>query len=186
MLYHWFFFSLFVFRLKWPCLLKIRCELIFQYFETWAWLVNDFLFPLHCIFSSILLHYKERSNHYCKEEWSRVEMKMAKKGVCNWVKVAWCYKFNLIDRFIILHITRWWKSKLGTTGCPNKFWISNSCKIRILKLVKKIRQIEGRSALLSYNVNKLSRIFSLSVKISYFRFFSKKSSNWREICTAVL
>ena len=103
MLYHWFFFSLFVFRLKWPCLLKIRCELIFQYFETWVWLVNDFLFPLHCIFSSILLHYKERSNHYCKEEWSRVEMKMAKKGVCNWVKVAWCYKFNLIDRFIILY-----------------------------------------------------------------------------------
>ena len=52
-----------------------------------------------------------------------------------------------------------------TTGCPNKFWISNSCKIRILKLVKKIRQIEGRSAPFSYNVNKLWQFFELRLQV---------------------
>ena len=47
--------------------------------------------------------------------------------------------------------------------------ISNLREFRILKFfVENIRQIEVRSALLSYNVNKLSRVFSLFVIFSNF------------------
>ena len=70
-------------------------------------------------------------------------------------------------------------SKIPYTGCPNKFQITlfrsfsenlKSARNQNFEIFcqKKNRQIEVRSALLSQNVSKLSRVFSLFVTFSDF------------------
>ena len=79
-----------------------------------------------------------------------------------------------------------------STGCPNKFSmrsfikkISNLHELEFwIFFVKNIRQIEVRSAMLSYNVNKLSRVFSFYVTFSnFFAKFPSKTcwDNWYEV-----
>ena len=104
MLYHWFF-SPFL-SLDWNDLVfknKMRTHFSILWNLSLACERFSLSSSLYFFFHSSPLQGTKQSLLQRRMEHSRVEMKMAKKGVCNWVKVAWCYKFNLIDRFIILY-----------------------------------------------------------------------------------